>query len=95
LSDCDSETTHACWTDLSGAGLDRDFRGFAQALDGNEDGRELLVTLFPFTEGKFAKLFTSRPDTKPREGVHAVCYDFLHLMDPLSLLCRLATSVPP
>jgi len=62
-------------------GLDRDFKGFAQALDGIPEGRELVAALFPFTEGKFAKLFQARPDTNPTEDVYAVCYDFLHLTE--------------
>ena len=37
--------------------------------------------LFPFTEGKFAKLFEPRPDANPREDVYAVCYDFMHLTE--------------
>ena len=62
-------------------GLDRDFRGFAGALEGIRDGRDLVTSLFPFTDGKFAKLFQPRPDTNPVEGIHAVCYDFLHLTE--------------
>jgi hypothetical protein len=37
--------------------------------------------LFPFTEGKFAKLFQPRQDASPREDVYAVCYDFMHLTE--------------
>jgi len=62
-------------------GLPRDFRGFAQALEATGDGKEMAVSLFPFTDGKFARLFEARPDSKPREGVFAVCYDFLHLTE--------------
>ena len=62
-------------------GLDRDFTGFAAALAAIPEGKELVTALFPFTEGKFAKLFKPRPDANPAEGVHAVCYDFLHLTE--------------
>jgi type IV secretory pathway VirB4 component len=62
-------------------GLDRDFHGFAQVLAGIPEGKDLVTALFPFTEGKFAKLFKARPDANPAEGVHAVCYDFLHLTE--------------
>jgi type IV secretory pathway VirB4 component len=62
-------------------GVDRDFKGFAQVLGAIPDGKDLVTALFPFTEGKFAKLFEERPGTSPAEGVHAVCYDFLHLAE--------------
>jgi len=62
-------------------GLDRDFRGFAQALETVPEGKAFLTALFPFTEGKFAKLFQVRPDANPTESVYAVCYDFLHLTE--------------
>ncbi len=62
-------------------GLDADFRGFAQALEATPEGREFVTALFPFTEGKFAKLFEVRPDGIPTEDVHAFCYDFLHLTE--------------
>jgi type IV secretory pathway VirB4 component len=62
-------------------GLDRDFRGFAQALEAIPEGKEFVTALFPFTEGKFAKLFQARPDANPTEGIYAVCYDFLHLTE--------------
>src|SRR5262249_15550100 len=58
-------------------GLDRDFKGFAQALEAIPEGQELVTGLFPFTEGKFARLFEARRDANPREDVYAVCYDFL------------------
>jgi type IV secretory pathway VirB4 component len=62
-------------------GLDRDFGGFAQALEAIPEGMELLTGLFPFTEGKFARLFEARRDANPTEDVYAVCYDFLHLTE--------------
>jgi hypothetical protein len=62
-------------------GLDRDFRGFAHALETVPEGKPFLTALFPFTDGKFAKLFEVRPDANPREGVYAVCYDFMHLTE--------------
>ena len=62
-------------------GLDRDFKGFAQALQSIPEGKQFITSLFPFTEGKFAKLFQVRPDANPSEGVYAVCYDFLHLTE--------------
>jgi type IV secretory pathway VirB4 component len=61
--------------------LDRDFSGFARALEEVPEGRALAAALFPFTEGKFAKLFRPRADTNPHEDIHAVCYDFLHLTE--------------
>ena len=62
-------------------GLPRDFNGFAAVLRGIPEGGELATSLFPFTEGKFAKLFEPRPDANPAEGVHAVCYDFVNLTE--------------
>jgi hypothetical protein len=62
-------------------GFDRDFAGFSRALEALPEGRDLAAALFPFTEGKFAKLFRPRSDANPREDVHAVCYDFLHLTE--------------
>jgi type IV secretory pathway VirB4 component len=62
-------------------GLNRDFRGFAQALEAIPEGKGFVTALFPFIEGKFAKLFQARPDANPTEGIHAVCYDFLHLTE--------------
>jgi hypothetical protein len=62
-------------------GHDMDFKGFAQALETIPEGKELVTALFPFTDGKFAKLFRIRPDANPAEGVFAVCYDFLHLTE--------------
>jgi hypothetical protein len=62
-------------------GLDRDFKGFAQALEAIPEGKELVTALFPFTEGKFARLFQVRPDANPAEGVYTVCYDFIHLTE--------------
>jgi len=62
-------------------GLDRDFKGFAAAIETIPEGREFVTALFPFTEGKFARLFEPRPDASPEEGIHAFCYDFLHLAE--------------
>jgi hypothetical protein len=62
-------------------GLDHNFRGFAKALETIPEGKELATSLFPFTDGKFAKLFKPRPDANPRDDIHAVCYDFLHLTE--------------
>jgi len=62
-------------------GLDRDFKGFAKALETVPEGKPFITALFPFTEGKFAKLFQVRPDANPREDIYAVCYDFLHLTE--------------
>jgi hypothetical protein len=61
--------------------LDRDFRGFARALETIPEGKAFITALFPFTEGKFAKLFEARADANPAEGIHAFCYDFLHLTE--------------
>lgn len=61
--------------------LDRDFRGFARALETILEGKAFITALFPFTEGKFAKLFEARADANPAEGIHAFCYDFLHLTE--------------
>ena len=61
--------------------LTQDFKGFAQALESIPEGKELVTALFPFTEGKFAKLFEPRQDANPAEGVFAICYDFLHLTE--------------
>jgi len=62
-------------------GLPRDFVGFKSALEKLPEGDGLAAMLFPFTEGKFAKLFRAREDASPREDLHAVCYDFLHLTE--------------
>ena len=62
-------------------GLERDFKGFAKALETIPEGKPFITALFPFTEGKFAKLFQVRPDANPREDIYAVCYDFLHLTE--------------
>jgi hypothetical protein len=62
-------------------GMDRDFAGFAAALASVPEGRPMAGALFPFTEGKFAKLFRPREDVGPREDVYAVCYDFMHLTE--------------
>jgi type IV secretory pathway VirB4 component len=62
-------------------GLARDFAGFAGALSTVPEGRVMAGALFPFTEGKFAKLFQPREDASPREDVYAVCYDFMHLTE--------------
>ena len=62
-------------------GLDADFKGFARALETIPEGKEFVTALFPFTEGKFAKLFEARPDANPNEDIHALCYDFLHLTE--------------
>jgi type IV secretory pathway VirB4 component len=62
-------------------GLDRTFAGFAGALSSVPEGKVMAGALFPFTEGKFAKLFEPRPDANPREDVYAVCYDFMHLTE--------------
>jgi len=61
--------------------LDRDFKGFARALEAIPEGKGFVTALFPFTEGKFAKLFEARPDANPAEGIHAFCYDFLNLTE--------------
>jgi hypothetical protein len=62
-------------------GLERTFAGFAGALASVPEGKSMAGALFPFTEGKFAKLFEARPDANPREDVYAVCYDFMHLTE--------------
>lgn len=62
-------------------GLDRTFAGFAGALGSVPEGKAMAGALFPFTDGKFAKLFEPRPDANPREDVYAVCYDFMHLTE--------------
>ncbi len=61
--------------------LERDFKGFARALDAIPEGKDFITALFPFTEGKFAKLFEPRRDANPTEGVYAICYDFMHLTE--------------
>ncbi len=62
-------------------GIERSFTGFARALETLPEGAPLVGMLFPFTEGKFAKLFRAESDAQPREDVHAVCYDFIHLSE--------------
>jgi hypothetical protein len=56
--------------------LAKDFRGFAEALKRSPTGAELAQGLFPFTEGKFARLLTPNPALALGEDVRAVCYDF-------------------
>ena len=41
----------------------------------------MAAGLFPFTEGKFARLFTANPELALREDVRAVCYDFMGLTE--------------
>jgi type IV secretion system protein VirB4 len=62
-------------------GLARDFKGFAEALGSIDEGRDLVSALFPFTGGKFARLFQPSADGGLSEDVHAVCYDFLNLTE--------------
>jgi hypothetical protein len=59
-------------------GLSQDFKGFAEALSEIDQGEDLVSALFPFTEGKFARLFESS-EGGLSEDVHAVCFDFLNL----------------
>ena len=57
----------------------KELQGLAQTLEAILEGKEFVTSLFGYIEGKFAKLFQARPDANPTEGIHAVCYDFLHL----------------
>jgi type IV secretory pathway VirB4 component len=66
---------------LYSGGAPRDFRSFAAALAGTAEGADLAAGLFPFTEGKFARLFTANPALALREDVRAVCYDFMGLTE--------------
>ena len=59
----------------------RDFRAYASALARTAEGPDLAGGLFPFTEGKFARLFTANPALELREDVRAVCYDFMGLAE--------------
>jgi len=59
----------------------RDFSGFAQALKRVPQAEELLPGLFPFTDGKFARLLLPNPDLALHEDVRAVCYDFKDLSE--------------
>jgi type IV secretory pathway VirB4 component len=59
----------------------RSFRSFAEALSRTSEGADLAAGLFPFTEGKFAGLFTANPALALREDVRAVCYDFMGLTE--------------
>jgi len=53
-------------------GVDRDFKGFAEVLAAIPDGKDLVTALFPFTEGKFAKLFESGPArAQPRTSMRS------------------------
>lgn len=63
------------------SGRTYDFRAFAAALAETAEGMELAAGLFPFTEGKFARLFTANPELALREDVRAVCYDFMGLTE--------------
>jgi type IV secretory pathway VirB4 component len=62
-------------------GLPRDFKGFARALSQVGEGQELVAALFPFTGGKFARLFEPTSHTSLNEDVHAICYDFMNLSE--------------
>jgi hypothetical protein len=61
--------------------LPHDMRGFAKALARTAEGAELANGLFPFTEGKFARLFEPNPALALSEDVRAVCYDFMGLAE--------------
>ena len=54
----------------------RDFRSFAEALSKSEVGSDLARGLYPFTEGKLARLLRPNPALALTEDVRAVCYDF-------------------
>jgi type IV secretory pathway VirB4 component len=62
-------------------GLARDPLRASPAHSTVPEGRVMAGALFPFTEGKFAKLFQPRQYASPREDVYAVCYDFMHLTE--------------
>jgi len=61
---------------IYGGSLPRSFLGLREALEANAEGRELVPGLFPYTEGKFRRLFEPNPLFALDEGVRAVCYDF-------------------
>src|SRR6185369_569327 len=57
------------------------FGGLQQALDLNTEGKELVPALFPFTDGKFKRMFEPNPAFALDEGVRAVVYDFKGLAE--------------
>jgi hypothetical protein len=59
-----------------GSDLTRDMTGFAEALSRTAEGTELTGGLFPFTQGKFARLLTPNRALALSEDVRAACYDF-------------------
>jgi type IV secretory pathway VirB4 component len=59
----------------------RSFEGFAGALEANAEGRELVPGLFPFTQGKFRRLFEPNPECALSDAVRGVCYDFKGLAE--------------
>jgi type IV secretory pathway VirB4 component len=62
-------------------GLAASFSGLGKALEANAEGRELVPALFPFTEGKFKRLFEPNPAFALDESVRAVVYDFKGLSE--------------
>jgi hypothetical protein len=77
-------------------GLPRSFLGFAEALGrvGGPHADELRRALYPYTEGKFARLFEANARLAMAEGCHVICYDFKGLLgehrDLAALALRLA-----
>src|SRR6185295_15632517 len=61
--------------------LPASFAGLREALDSNPEGRELVPALFPFTEGKFRRLFEPNPAFALDESIRAVVYDFKGLSE--------------
>jgi hypothetical protein len=57
----------------------RNMQAFAAQLGRIPHAAELLPGLFPFIEGKFARLLLPNPEVALDRGVRAVCYDFAGL----------------
>jgi type IV secretory pathway VirB4 component len=77
-------------------GLPRSFEGFEEGLKrvGGPHADELRRALYPYTEGKFARLFEANARLAMAEGCHVICYDFKGLLgehrDLAALALRLA-----
>jgi hypothetical protein len=77
-------------------GLPRTFEGFEEALKrvGGPHAEELRQALYPYTEGKFSRLFEANARLAMAEDCHVICYDFKGLLgehrDLAALALRLA-----
>jgi hypothetical protein len=81
----------------------RNFHGFAERLrnqaiedSGGSEAAGLLQSLYPFTDGKFKRLFEPNPKLAMRDDVHAICFDFRGLgehKDLMSIALRLVIYV--